>query len=107
MGAAHREHARLLGARRESLRVIQVACAEAQCAQRRGALARGRNGICFCLSTGGGVTETLFVRYCQATIKLKRKFALLFWVTYVKPESQQSFTLFEPELSSSCVACTT
>ena len=40
--AAHGEHAWLRGARRESLRVIQVACAEAQCAQRRGALALGR-----------------------------------------------------------------
>ena len=63
--------------------------------------------VCYLGVSGGAVTETLFVRYCQATIKLKRKFALLFWVTYVKPESQQSFTLFEPELSSSCVACTT
>ena len=36
MVAAHREHARLCG---ESLRVMQVAGAKAQCAQRRGALA--------------------------------------------------------------------
>eukprot|EP00964_Phaeocystis_antarctica_P011330 scaffold6262_cov53-Phaeocystis_antarctica.AAC.2 len=65
MGAAHREHARLRGARRESLRVIQVACAEAQCAQRRGrtaprtsprspALKMAMYFFCLSVQTGGG-----------------------------------------------------
>ena len=68
MGAAHREHARLRGARRESLRVIQVACAEAQCAQTRGRTRptsprdRLKMAVGFCLSvqTGGGIFQASF-----------------------------------------------
>eukprot|EP00964_Phaeocystis_antarctica_P085837 scaffold54285_cov103-Phaeocystis_antarctica.AAC.2 len=69
MGAAHREHARLRGARRESLRVIQVACAEAQCAQRR-ARTRARTSprspalkwlsvsfLSVCSNGGGGISR--------------------------------------------------
>ena len=78
MVAADREHARLRGARRESLRVIQVACTEAQCAQRRGTHPRTspsaafEMAMCFCLSvqTGGGILvgDNKRLQYRQAIL---------------------------------------
>ena len=65
------------GVRGESLRVIQVACAEAQCAQTRGRTRptsprdRLKMAVGFCLSvqTGGG--------YFQASLRINDRPAIL------------------------------